>query len=148
VATGANSNRQAKLNIVLLAQFGNHIELTVLVINENTFRQKPKKRRKSIAIQLANTYFTVFNNQEILYMGSNFLHRSMNQGQTWTAISPDLTKGVKEGNGTISTVSESSMQFGLLYTGSDDGLIHLSKDGGTTETKFLENLPQSLWVSE
>jgi hypothetical protein len=30
------------------------------------------------------------------------------------------------------------MQFGLLYTGSDDGLIHVSKDGGTTETKFLK----------
>jgi hypothetical protein len=81
------------------------IELTVLVINENTFRQKPKKRRKTIAIQLANTYFIVFHNQEILYMGSNFLHRSMNQGQTWTAISPDLTNGTKEGNGTISTLA-------------------------------------------
>jgi hypothetical protein len=42
-----------------------------------------------------------------------FLHRSMNQ-QTWTAISPDLTNGTKEGNvafGTIATISESQLQF-------------------------------------
>jgi hypothetical protein len=43
---------------------------------------------------------------------------------------PDLTNGTKEGNvafGTIATISESQLQFGLLYTGSDDGLIYVSK---------------------
>jgi photosystem II stability/assembly factor-like uncharacterized protein len=73
----------------------------------------------------------------------------MNQGQTWTAISPDLTNGTKEGNvafGTIATISE-SQQFGLLYTGSDDGLIYVSKDGGVSWNKISTNLPQNLWVS-
>jgi hypothetical protein len=89
-------------------------------------------------------------NQDILYMGSNFLHRSMNQGESWEKISPDLTKGTVEGNvafGTITSFSESKFQFGLFYVGSDDGLVHVSKDGGTTWQKISDNLPQDLWVS-
>lgn len=89
-------------------------------------------------------------NQDILYFGSNLLHRSMNQGTTWDVISPDLTKGKVEGNvpfGTITTFSESPFQFGLLYAGSDDGLIHGSKDSGVSWQKLSDNLPQNLWVS-
>lgn len=89
-------------------------------------------------------------NQDILYLGGNKLMRSMNQGDDWTAISPDLTQGVKEGNvvyGTLTTISESPFQFGLLYTGSDDGLIYVSKDAGGTWTKISDNLPAGYWIS-
>jgi hypothetical protein len=83
-------------------------------------------------------------------MGSEFLHRSMNQGETWERISSDLTHGAKEGNvafGTLTTISESKFQFGLLYVGSDDGKIHISKDGGVSWQLISGNLPQNLWVS-
>jgi ligand-binding sensor domain-containing protein len=83
-------------------------------------------------------------------MGSEFLHRSMNQGETWEKISEDLTNGAKEGNvafGTLTTISESKFQFGLLYVGSDDGKIHVSKDGGVSWQLISGNLPQNLWVS-
>jgi photosystem II stability/assembly factor-like uncharacterized protein len=89
-------------------------------------------------------------NQDILYLGGNKLMRSMDQGDNWTAISPDLTQGVKEGNvayGTITTISESSFQFGLLYTGSDDGLVYISKDAGGSWTKISDNLPAGYWIS-
>ena len=59
----------------------------------------------------------------------------MNQGETWEQISGDLTNGAKEGNvafGTLTTISESKFQFGLLYAGSDDGKILVSKDGGAS----------------
>lgn len=88
--------------------------------------------------------------QDILYMGSNFLHRSMDQGKTWEKISPDLTKGKVEGNvafGTITTISESKLQFGLLYVGTDDGQLHVSKDGGVSWQLASGNLPQNIWVS-
>jgi hypothetical protein len=78
------------------------------------------------------------------------LHRSMNQGETWERISGDLTNGAKEGNvafGTLTTISESKFQFGLLYVGSDDGKIHVSKDGGASWQLISGNLPQNLWVS-
>ncbi|OIQ27760.1 MAG: glycosyl hydrolase [Bacteroidetes bacterium MedPE-SWsnd-G2] len=89
-------------------------------------------------------------NQDILYLGGNKLMRSLNKGNQWTAISPDLTKGGKKGNvayGTLTSISESPFQFGLLYTGSDDGLVQLSKNSGDTWTNLSQNFPEDLWVS-
>jgi photosystem II stability/assembly factor-like uncharacterized protein len=89
-------------------------------------------------------------NQDILYLGSNKLMRSMNQGADWEAISDDLTKGGKKGNvayGTLSSISESPFQFGLLYAGSDDGLIHVTKNTGGSWSNITGNLPKDLWVS-
>jgi len=89
-------------------------------------------------------------NQDILYFGGNKLMRSMNQGTDWTAISGDLTTGGKKGNvsyGTLTTISESPFQFGLIYTGSDDGLVYLTKDAGGNWTNISSTLPKDLWVS-
>ena len=74
----------------------------------------------------------------------------MNQGETWQKISPDLTKGKKDGNvafGTLTTISESKINFGLLYIGTDDGNVQISKDGGNSWQTISENLPQNLWIS-
>ncbi|SRX52376.1 VPS10 domain-containing protein [Aequorivita sp. CIP111184] len=89
-------------------------------------------------------------NQDILYLGGNKLMRSMNQGDDWTAISEDLTQGGKPGNvayGTLTSISESIFQFGLLYTGSDDGLVYVSKDAGGNWTAISGSFPKDLWVS-
>ncbi|MFK7954362.1 MAG: WD40/YVTN/BNR-like repeat-containing protein, partial [Ekhidna sp.] len=70
-------------------------------------------------------------NQDIIYFGSNRFHRSMNQGDDFETLSGDLTKGGKKGDvsyGTLTSISESPTRFGLLYVGSDDGLIHVSKN--------------------
>ena len=89
-------------------------------------------------------------NQDVLYLGSNFLHKSSNQGDDWQAISEDLTSGGKKGNvpyGTITTISESPVKEGVLYTGSDDGLVYVSKNSGKTWKNISGNLPKELWVS-
>lgn len=89
-------------------------------------------------------------NQDILYMGANKLLRSMDQGATFQVISGDLTTGGKKGNvpyGTLASISESPFQFGLIYTGSDDGLIHITKDGGNSWENITGTLPKNLWVS-
>ncbi len=89
-------------------------------------------------------------NQDILYYGSNRLHRSMLQGAEMEALSGDLTNGGKDGDvpyGTITTISESPLRFGLIYVGTDDGNIQLSKDGGYSWVKCTEGLPPGLWVS-
>ncbi|MFZ1264104.1 MAG: hypothetical protein WAT34_11410 [Chitinophagaceae bacterium] len=72
-------------------------------------------------------------NQDIFYIASNRLYRSLNRGDTLVGMSKDLSNGKVAGNvpyGTITTLSESSLRFGMLYAGTDDGNIHLTKDGG------------------
>jgi photosystem II stability/assembly factor-like uncharacterized protein len=89
-------------------------------------------------------------NQDILYLGGNKLHRSLNKGDDWTTISGDLTQGGKKGNvayGTLTSISESPFQFGLIYAGSDDGLIHVTKNGGGDWQNISSGLPKDLWVT-
>lgn len=89
-------------------------------------------------------------NQDILYMGANKLLRSMDQGKTFDVISEDLTTGGKKGNvpyGTLTSISESPFNFGVIYVGSDDGYVNLTENGGNTWTRISNNLPQGLWVS-
>jgi photosystem II stability/assembly factor-like uncharacterized protein len=74
-------------------------------------------------------------NQDIVYFGSNHFHRSTNRGDTMITMTGDLSNGKKEGNvpyGTLTTISESPLRFGLIYTGTDDGNVHITKDGGYT----------------
>ena len=89
-------------------------------------------------------------NQDVLYLGSNFLHRSSNQGNDWQTISEDLTTGGKKGNvpyGTITTISESPLKEGLIFTGSDDGYVFITKNSGKTWKNISGDLPKDLWVS-
>ncbi len=81
------------------------------------------------------------------YHGSQFLLRTRDMGKSWTEVSPDLTRNEKEKQGkgggpytneavgaenygTLSYVLESPHEKGVIWTGSDDGLVHLTKDGG------------------
>ena len=89
-------------------------------------------------------------NQDILYMGSNRFHRSMDQGDNWETLSGDLTQGGKPGDvpfGTLTMIHESPLQFGLIYVGSDDGRIHRSADVGNSWTEITGKLPKDLWVT-
>ena len=98
--------------------------------------------------------------QDVFYMASNKVHRSLDRGDTFETRSDDLTRGGLPGNvpfGTLTTLAEHPAQFGVLATGSDDGLVHISPDGGhtwgrlklplSTQTGKGDNL-KHLWVSE
>ena len=83
-------------------------------------------------------------NNTILYAGTNTLFQSLNEGKQWNTISPDLTNGDKGGilsYGTISAICESPFQFGLLYTGSDDGMIYTSQNGGVSWQMIYSSFP-------
>ncbi len=92
-------------------------------------------------------------NQDIFYYGTNRFNRSLQKGENLEPLSTDLTNGGREGDvpfGTSTTIAESSMKFGLIYLGTDDGNIHVSKDAGYTWTKISSSLPkavQGLYVS-
>jgi photosystem II stability/assembly factor-like uncharacterized protein len=87
-----------------------------------------------------------------LYYGANKVFKSINRGDNWTCISPDLTTRPgpeKQGDvpyGTITTISESSLEPGLIYVGTDDGNVQVTRDDGIGWTKISDGLPYK-WVS-
>jgi photosystem II stability/assembly factor-like uncharacterized protein len=131
-------------------QFGNYFKINRNTNQSDKITPQVKEKEDPLRFNWQTPILLSSHNQDILYLGSNFLHRSMNKGESWEKISPDLTNGKVEGNvafGTITTISESKLQFGLLYVGTDDGKIHISKDGGISWQLISETLPQNLWVS-
>ena len=92
-------------------------------------------------------------NAGIIYHGTQFVHRSMNEGETWEKISPDLTYNDEAKKGdipfqTIFTISESPLKFGLIYVGTDDGRVWITKNSGEEWTEINKDLPYGKWVSQ
>ncbi len=132
------------------SQYGDYYKIDRATKKEERITPKNKKDEQKLRFNWQTPILLSSHNQDILYLGSNYLHRSMNQGETWEQISPDLTNGEKEGNisfGTITAISESKLNFGVLYVGTDDGKIQVSKDGGASWQLISSTLPQNLWVS-
>jgi photosystem II stability/assembly factor-like uncharacterized protein len=89
-------------------------------------------------------------NQDVFYFGSNKFHRSMSKGDSLVTLSTDLTTNPAQGDvpfGTTTTISESPIRFGLIYAGTDDGNVQVSKDGGNSFTLISQKLPKGLYVS-
>ena len=104
-----------------------------------------------------------------VYFGSQFVHKSTDKGLTWEVISPDLTTNDPEkqkqsesggltldatgaeNHCTLLVIEPSPLQKDLLWTGSDDGRVHLTQDGGKTWTdltKNLKQLPEGSWIAQ
>ncbi len=92
-----------------------------------------------------------------LYVGSQFVHQTTDAGQSWQVISPDLTTNDKSKQGfsggltgdnigveygsTLFAIAESPREKGLIWTGSNDGLVHFTRDGGKNWTNVTKNIP-------
>ncbi|MDY8135096.1 VPS10 domain-containing protein [Aquimarina sp. 2201CG5-10] len=142
-------NRDA--NIVYTGfQFGNYFRINREKREQKYIQPKHELGESPYRFNWQTPILLSPHNQDILYLGGNKLMRSMNQGEDWIAISQDLTNGGKKGNvayGTLTTISESPFQFGLIYTGSDDGVISVTKNTGGNWAKISNSLPKDLWVS-
>lgn len=105
----------------------------------NPDREKnPELRYNFISPYLLSAF-----NHEHLYLGANYVMKSINQGREWKAISPDLTSGKDKDKNSlaISALNESTMKQGLLFAGTDKGLFWVSDNGGTTWTERSSGLP-------
>ena len=92
-----------------------------------------------------------------VYVGSQHVHRTTNGGQSWEVISPDLTLNDRsrmgpsggltfdnigvEYAGVVFGIAESPIEGGLIWAGTNDGLLHLTRDGGESWTNVTENIP-------
>ena len=105
---------------------------------------------------------------DTVYYGSQFVHRSRNRGDSWDIISPDLTTNrsewqrqdesggltpdvtAAENFTSILTIAPSALQQDVIWVGTDDGRIHVTRDGGETWESVEENLldaPRNTWVA-
>ncbi|HSG46706.1 MAG TPA: hypothetical protein VLA43_02710, partial [Longimicrobiales bacterium] len=98
---------------------------------------------------------------DIIFHAGNMVLRSDNRGESWEVISPDLTKADpatlttgKGGDGniqyaTITTLDQSELDADVLWAGTDDGNVQVTRDGGDTWTDVTENIPDNThyWVS-
>lgn len=86
-------------------------------------------------------------NPDIRYFGTNKLYKFNPSLSKWSAISGDLTNGSGGGNfGTITTVAVAPSNNNYIYTGSDDGQVYVTKNGGTSWQKITTGLPV-LWTT-
>lgn len=131
-------------------QFGNYYRLNTADNTQTYIQPKHELGDSPYRFNWQTPILLSSHNQDILYLGANKLMRSMNKGTDWRAISEDLTNGGKQGNvayGTLTSIDESKFEFGLLYTGSDDGKVFVSQNSGGDWRDISGSLPKDLWVS-
>ena len=106
-------------------------------------------------------------NENGLYYGSQFVHKTTDKGATWKIISPDLStnnpehqqgdyggltldvSGAENYN-SILTISPSALNENIIWTGTDDGRVHITRNSGTTwqdVTENIEGLPHEAWIT-
>ena len=132
-----------------------------------------KPTHKDASIKLRFNWNAAINidpfNSSVLYFGSQFVHKSIDKGLTWTVISPDLSTNNPEklkqaesggltmdatgaeNHCTILVIEPSLLEKDVLWAATDDGQVHITKNGGeiwTNVAKNLKGLPENSWITQ
>jgi photosystem II stability/assembly factor-like uncharacterized protein len=143
-------------NIVYSASFYGRITRTDLSLPRNVrtkrllpsqYQDEPRYRGQWLAPFIISPQ-----NNETIYLGLQYLFRSFKRGDIWEQISPDLTYNRPAEMGdipyqTIFAISESPLRSGLIYVGTDDGKVQVTKDSGKRWQEIMSGLPYQKWVS-
>lgn len=85
-------------------------------------------------------------NSNILYYGAERIYHTYDGAQNWTAISPELSPSQSELYGTVTTIAVAPSNFRVIYAGTDDGHLWISKDAGLTWNEITNGTPQR-WIT-
>ena len=135
-------------------------------------RPQPEKGEDSLRFNWDSPILISPHSHTRLYFGSKRLHRSDDRGDSWTTISPDLSRNLDRFKlqvmdrvwsidavydlyamsdfGNITSISESPLREGLIYVGTDDGLIQVTEDGGANWRKIerVYGIPEFSFVND
>jgi photosystem II stability/assembly factor-like uncharacterized protein len=133
-------------------QFGRVVRRDLPKGSATDIRPQVKIGEAPLRCNWMTPYLISKHNPSVLYYAANKLFKSYDRGDNWHCISPDLTTdpGPEERGdvpfGTITTIAESALKPGLIYVGTDDGLVQYTGDDGITWRKINPGLPKK-WVS-
>jgi photosystem II stability/assembly factor-like uncharacterized protein len=128
---------------------------------------QPRMKGQKLRFNWSTPFMISPHNGQTLYFGSNILFKSVDRGDHWRPVSPDLTtnnpktlgpskdsvspeNSGAEAHCTIITMSESPLRQGVLYVGTDDGQVQVTQDDGATWTNVTKNIPgvpENTWCS-
>ncbi len=133
-------------------QFGDFRRKNMKTGESKGIRPKLPDGEPPLRFNWMTPYIISSHDPSTIYCGANRLFKSADRGDSWTVISPDLSTSPgphRQGNvpyGTITTISQSPLEPGLLYVGTDDGNVQLTRDDGKNWTQLGAELPPQ-WVS-
>lgn len=140
-------------NIVYSAGFYGSISRTNIGTGD---RHRPQLPRVEGELPLRGQWLAPFiispHDNNVIYHGMNKLFKSTDRAETFTAISPDLSRGKESEIGdipyqTIFSISESPLERGLIYVGTDDGLLHVTRDDGESWNNINGDLAKDRTIS-
>lgn len=134
-------------NIITGFQFGHYFQLKE---GQPPLKIRPQPEGEALRFNWKSPILLSPHQSDILYLGSQYLHRSFEQGQNWEQLPKDLAPSRIKGAvpyGSLTCISESPLRFGLLYVGSDNGYLHRSEDAGRTWEALKLPIAERRWVS-
>lgn len=145
------------------SQDGNLVRRDLRTGESKSIRPQPAEGAPQYRFQWNSPIVISSHDAKTIYYGGNHLFKSTDRGDTWTTISPDLTSGVDRNSlpifgrvpdrqtrsrhdgvrhyPALTQVAESTLDRNLLWAGSDDGLIHVTRDGGKTWKNVIGSIP-------
>jgi photosystem II stability/assembly factor-like uncharacterized protein/predicted nucleic acid-binding Zn-ribbon protein len=135
-------------------QFGFSARLNLKTGERARIRPRPElsaeKKERPLRYNWVTPFLLSPHSRDLLYYGANRVYRSFDRGETWTALSGDLTSDAEQGDvpfGTITSLAESPKRFGVLYAGTDEGKLWGTRDGGVNWTDLSAGLAKGKWVT-
>jgi photosystem II stability/assembly factor-like uncharacterized protein len=132
------------------SQFGNAVRVNVKTGERTRFRPRHALGEPALRYNWVTPFLLSPHSPNVLWFGTQKLFRSFDRGETWTAVSPDLTSSREPGDvpfGTVTTISESPKTFGVLFVGTDEGRVWGTRDGGATWKDLSKGLAKERWVT-
>ncbi len=138
------------------SQFGRPSRLNLRTMARKSVRPPREKGAPRARYNWMTPIVLSPHNPRTIYVGSQRVHRSLNRGDSWETISPDLTTDDQSKlagdvpHCTITTISESTERKGVIWVGTDDGRVWVTQNGGGRWRDLTDGFPevvQGLWVS-
>ena len=154
------------------SQDGNLLRRDLRTGESRSIKPQPDEGEKPFRFQWNSPVLISAYDSKTIYYGGNFIFKSGNRGDSWTRISPELTTGADRDKlpilghvpdkqtrsrhdgvqqwPAVTTLSESPVDANVLWAGTDDGLLHVTRDGGKAWKNVYDKLPgapKGLYVS-